>query len=123
MAVSSITSGLITTAPGGGASVPSGPSPGTGSPASTSVAGAAPVPTAEQVSKAASQVNDAFLQKGQSIYASIEIDRATGMSVVKFVDTSTKQEIGQYPSKAIVAMADSLARQQDAKGQLLHVSA
>lgn len=68
-------------------------------------------------------MNDAFAQKGQNLSASIERDKATGISVVKFQDTVTKEVISQYPSKAIIAMADAFDQSQAAKGRLVNVSA
>lgn len=124
MAITPITSGLVATTSINGALTSSGQTvPVVGSIPQSNVVDATQTPTAERVGRAVNQVNDTFSQRGQNIYASIEIDKTTGMSVVKFVDNNTNEEIGQYPSKAIVAMAESLSQLQDAKGQFLNVSA
>ena len=124
MAVNLITSGLVTTTAGTGSPVLSGQFPSAAAPdVPNTVANAAQIPSAGQIDAAVSQVNDSLSQKGQDIFASIEIDKATGMSVVVFTDMNTNEEIGQYPPKAIVAMAESFVQEQDSKGQLLHVSA
>ncbi|TAJ78098.1 MAG: flagellar protein FlaG [Gallionellaceae bacterium] len=80
-------------------------------------------PSPEHVAQAVKEVNYAFTQKGQNLYASIERDRATGIDVVKVLDKNTREVISQFPSKAIVAMAEALSQSQEGKGQLIHVSA
>jgi len=79
-------------------------------------------PTEERVSQAVKQINESFTQKGQNLYAAIERDKATGINVVKVLDKNTREVISQFPSKAIIAMAEAL-QSQNGKGQLLHVSA
>jgi flagellar protein FlaG len=91
-------------------------------PASPEVSAATPPPSEERVAQAVKQVNEAFTQKGQNLYAAIERDKATGINVVKVLDKNTREVISQFPSKAIVAMAEAL-QSQGSKGQLIHVSA
>jgi flagellar protein FlaG len=80
-------------------------------------------PTPAQVANAVKQVNDAFVQKGQNLYASIEKDKETGINVVKLLDKNTKEVVRQYPSKEMVAIAAAITQYQESKGQLLDVSA
>jgi flagellar protein FlaG len=80
-------------------------------------------PTPAQVAHAVKQVNDAFVQKGQNLYASIEKDKETGINIVKLLDKNTKEVVRQYPSKEMVAIAAAITQYQESKGQLLDVSA
>lgn len=92
----------------------------------TAVAGkdiATQAPPPERVAQAVKQLNDAFTQRGQNLKASVEKDEATGISVVKVIDKNTLEEISQFPSKEIIAIAASIDRDQKGKGQLIHVSA
>jgi len=95
----------------------------TAKPAATGANVIAQSPSPERVAQAVKQINDDFVQKGQNLYASIERDKATGINVIKFQDSITKELISQYPSKAIIAMAEALGQSNAAKGQLLNVSA
>lgn len=81
------------------------------------------VPSPEQVAQAVKQVNDAFAQNGQNLYASIEKDKITGISVVKVSDKNTKEVISQFPSKAMIAFAEVISQSQARKGQLIHAKA
>ena len=82
-----------------------------------------PPPSSERVSQAVNQVNEAFTQKGQNLYASIERDKETGIPVVKVLDKHTNEVISQFPSKEIIAIAQAISQSQDEKGKLIHVSA
>jgi uncharacterized FlaG/YvyC family protein len=119
--ISSITSGAVVTASGGGTRTIGQPvsttSGGTGAGVSTQA------PSSGQVAQAVRQVNDAFVQKGKNLYASIEKDKISGMDVVQIVDSTTHEVVTQYPSKAIVAMADAMAQPKGGSGQLMNVSA
>jgi flagellar protein FlaG len=79
-------------------------------------------PSSAQVSQAVRQVNDAFAQKGQNLYASLEKDKETGIHVVKLLDKNTKEVVSQYPSKEIVAIAAAITQYQESKGQLLDIN-
>lgn len=126
MDISSVASKSVATASGDGAPVlpqatPATPSSATPKTAAVGVSDQAPSP--ERVAQAVKQVNDSFAQSGQNLSASIEKDQATGINVVKVRDKVTKEEISQYPSKAIVAIAEALQQSQEAKGKLLSVRA
>ena len=127
MPISSISSSAVAVDRSGGKADVSAVLPATGSAAQeTSKTGAdvaAPEPSHEQVAQAVKQVNDAFIQQGQNLYAMIEKDKASGINVVKIFDRTTKQEISQFPSKAIIAIAESLGQDNKGKVQLMHVSA
>lgn len=79
-------------------------------------------PSSAQIAQAVSNANDAFAQKNQNLYASIEIDKATGMGVVKIMDKDSQQTVSQYPSKAIVEIAHAL-QNPSSTGQLIHTQA
>ncbi|MFA6921362.1 MAG: flagellar protein FlaG [Gallionella sp.] len=79
-------------------------------------------PSSAQIAQAVSNANDAFAQKNQNLYASIEIDKATGMGVVKIMDKDSQQTVSQYPSKAIVEIAQAL-QNPSSTGQLIHTKA
>ena len=127
MDISSVESRPVATAPSGGTvvsgqTVPNASSSVVPNAASVGIADIR-VPSPEHISQAVKQVNDAFTQNGQNLYASIESDKATGISVVKFMDKNTHEEISQYPSKAIIAMAEAIGQGMKGKGLLMHVSA
>ena len=83
----------------------------------------APTPSPEHIAQAVKQVNDAFAQNGQNLYASIEKDQTTGISVVKVSDKNTREVISQFPSKAIIAFAEVISQSQAKKGQLINARA
>ena len=76
-------------------------------------------PSSDQVAQAVNQINDAFAQRNQNLFAAIEKDKATGIDVVKIVDKESKETISQYPSKAIVEIAQALQNPQGLSGQLI----
>lgn len=84
---------------------------------------AAQAPSSEHVAQAVKQVNDAFIQKGQNLFAAIEKDKITGINVVKVMDKNTQEVVTQFPSKGVIAMAEAINQSMEAKGQMLHVSA
>ena len=90
--------------------------------ASTAAVGSQ-APSPSQLAQAVKQVNDAFSQKNQNVYATIAKDPATGIDVVKFIDKDTKEAISQYPSKAILAIAESLQNSTGSGGQLINAKA
>ena len=73
----------------------------------------------DQLAQAIKQVNDAFSQKGQNLYASFEKDKITGIHVVKIIEKKTNEIIRQMPPKEIVAFAQSIDAAQGWRGQLL----
>lgn len=76
-------------------------------------------PSQNQLAQAIKQVNDAFSQKGQNLYASFEEDKITGIQVVKIVEKKTNEIIRQMPPKEIVAFAQSLEVEQGWRGRLI----
>jgi len=80
-------------------------------------------PSSNQVAKAVQQMNDTFSQRSQNVYATIGVDKATGVEVVKIVDRNTNQTIIQYPSKAALAAAQAIQHPQGAGGQLINTNA
>jgi flagellar protein FlaG len=82
------------------------------------------VPSPAQITQAVKQINDAFTQGGQNVYATFEFDKAVGMEVIKFTDSNTNQVISQVPSKAALAIAQSLQNSQGSgSGQLINTQA
>lgn len=79
-------------------------------------------PSPAQIKYAVNQVNDAFTERGQNLYASLEKDKETGIHVVKLLDKSTKEIVSQYPSKEIVAIAAALTHYQESRGNLIDIS-
>ena len=121
MNISSVTSGVVATAPGGGTQ---GISQAVPTASGVTEKNASPqVPSAHQVVQAVKQLNEAFVQKGQNLYASVENDKASGINIVKFTDSTTHEVVGQYPSKAVVAMADTIGQSKSGSGQLINISA
>ncbi|MCE5181558.1 MAG: flagellar protein FlaG [Betaproteobacteria bacterium] len=88
---------------------------------STTGASSAPVvkssPSPNQIEQAIGQVNDAFTQKGQNLYASFEKDKITGIEIIQFKDKDSEEVIRQIPSKEILAFAQSLELPQGWRGQ------
>lgn len=126
MTISSLTTGSVAAAPGEGTRAVAHASPPSSSAeavrvAASGIGGSSQPPSAERVAQAVKQVNEAFTQRGQNLYASFELDKATGINLIKVQDKVTREVISQYPSKEIVAMAEALAQSQEAKGQLLNV--
>ena len=121
MNISSVTSGSVVATPGGSTRGTGQAAPTT--PVGTGASVATQTPSTEQVAQAVKQVNDSFAQKGQNLYSSVEKDKVSGINVVQIMDSTTHQVIAQYPSKAIVAMADAMAQPKSDTGQLLNVSA
>lgn len=132
MAISSVTSASIASIQSDGMRSYTPPPTATVEASSAAVAAAAPVaqnvtaqanPSPEHVAQAVKQVNDAFNQRGQDLYASIERDKDTGIHVVKVLDKKTNEIISQFPSKEIIAIAESIDSAQEDRGQLLNVKA
>lgn len=127
MDISSVASKSVAAATGGGTggsgqttpTTPSSTAPETAAGANT----APQAPSPERIAQAVKQVNDDFIQKGQNLYASYERDKATGINVVKVLDKNTREVISQFPSKEIIAIAEAIDRDQEARGRLIHVSA
>jgi len=63
-------------------------------------------PSSGQITQAVNQINSAFTQGGQNVYASFEYDKAAGREVIQFKDPNTQEVISQVPPKAILAIAE-----------------
>ncbi len=112
----------------GTAGVASVATPATGLPQSndaskSSATTASPDPTPNQISKAVNQINAAFTQNNQAIFAKYEKDPATGIEVVQFVDQDNGQVVSQVPSKVALAIAQSIQDLSAPKGQLVNAQA
>lgn len=75
--------------------------------------------TQEEEDSALKQVNDAFAKKSGNLVATIEKDKDTGINVLKITDKETKEVVRQFPSKAVIAMAQAIGESLDTKGQLI----
>jgi len=131
MDVSAVTASAVASSPDGGArySVQTAPK-AVPSPQTSEVlkmaaegGGSTQAPSSEQVAQAVKQVNDAFAQNGQNLYAAIEKDKATGIDVVKVLDKNTEEVISQFPSKAIIGLAEAISESLAKKGQMINISA
>lgn len=124
--VSAVTVGAPDRQPGSGAAPdPAIPAATASAAAQTSATALLPSkasPSPEKIARAVNQVNDTFKQRGQSLYASFEKDRSTGIDVVKIVDQKTHETITQLPIKAVIAFAQSL-EQQGSRGKLVNATA
>jgi len=120
MAISSVASNVTAPSDGARRLVQS---PGSVAPTTAAGDADARTPSPEQVAQAVKQVNSAFTQNGQNLYASIEKDKTTGISVVKVSDKNTNEVISQFPSKAMIAFAEVISQSQAKKGQLIHAKA
>lgn len=76
-------------------------------------------PAPDRVAQAIKKMNDAFVQKGQDLYAAFEKDKIAGIDIVKIMDKKTNEVIRQLPPKEIVAFAQALELPQGWRGQLL----
>lgn len=72
------------------------------------------------IANAIKQVNNAFSENGQSLYASYQKDKITGIEVVQFHDGNTHEVVRQIPSKEILAVAQSLSLPPGIQGQLIY---
>jgi len=84
------------------------PTPGTASPV---VGASSGYPSAETVKKAAATV-EKFINAQQNVQTQLTMDKSSGLDVVKVTDTVTHQDIAQYPSKEIVALAQAIEQLQ-----------
>ena len=67
-------------------------------------------PSSEQLNQAVKQIQDVIKQTAQSLQFSI--DKDSGMTVVKVVDTESKKVIRQIPSEEVMAIAKALDKLQ-----------
>ena len=80
-------------------------------------------PSPEQIAQAVNQINEGLRQYNQNLSAINERDPTTGIDVVKFVDQDSGKTISQYPSKAAIAIAQSIQDFTSTKGQLFSTKA
>lgn len=67
-------------------------------------------PTSEQLTQAVKQIQDVIKQTANSLQFSI--DKDSGTTVVKVVDTESKKVIRQIPSEEVMAIAKALDKLQ-----------
>lgn len=67
-------------------------------------------PTAEQLNQAVKQIQDVIKQTAQSLQFSI--DKDSGSTIVKVVDTESKKVIRQIPSEEVLAISKALDKLQ-----------
>jgi flagellar protein FlaG len=72
----------------------------------TTHASAIPPPSAEQLKSAVDSINKALQQSNQNLVFSV--DPSTKTPVVKMTDAETGKVISQYPSEAVLAIAQSI---------------
>ena len=80
------------------------------SPRDTAGVKTADAPSSEQLTQAVKQIQDVIKQTAQSLQFSI--DKDSGMTVVKVVDTESKKVIRQIPSEEVMAIAKALDKLQ-----------
>lgn len=76
-------------------------------------------PSQISTEQAIQKVNDALQQKQKDLFAAIEKDKITGISIFKIMDKSTNEVIRQLPTKEVVSFAQSLELPQGWRGQLI----
>ena len=76
----------------------------------TAVNGTEALPTKDELTKAVSDLNKAAQDNGQGLEFSIDQD--SKRTVVKVVDTATKEVLRQFPSKEALQIAASLDKVQ-----------
>lgn len=74
-------------------------------------------PSLEQVQQAAKQVQALVQAKASNLEFSL--DKDSGKTIVKIIDTLTDEVIRQIPSEEMVALAHALDQMQEAHGVLL----
>ena len=65
-------------------------------------------PTDAQLSKEVNKINAALQQSNKNLELSVSIDKATNRQVVKMVDKTTGDVVVQYPSEAVLAIAQGI---------------
>jgi flagellar protein FlaG len=75
-------------------------------------------PTRQQVEEAAKQVNDFLKPINNSL--EFQLDDTTGKTIVKVIDTTTKDVIRQFPSEEMLSIAKAIDQM---KGLLVHQKA
>ncbi len=73
--------------------------------------------THEQVQRAANLVQEFVQTKANNL--AFSVDKDSGKTVVKVIDSQTKEVIKQFPSEEILALAQALEQMQEGHGMLL----
>ena len=123
MTVSSITARSITVDSSNHSAGKATPTSTSGLATPETTASAAKASSPDRISQAISRVNDYFVQKEQNLFAFIEKDGTSGVKVVKIIEKGTERIVSQFPSKAIVAIAEMIDRSTEGTINLLHVKA
>lgn len=76
-----------------------------------------PLPNAEQVKRDIERINAALQRANKNVELSFTQDAATKMEVVKVTDKDTGETLVQYPSNAVLGIAQSIEEFQ--QGMLL----
>jgi uncharacterized FlaG/YvyC family protein len=93
-------------------------------PSSSAAKSVGNAPTKTSLAQAIKQVNNSFSKNGQNLSVSFGKDKQTGIDVITFTDMDTHQVISQIPSKAMIALAQSLSTNGKlGQGQLLSSTA
>ncbi len=74
--------------------------------ANPSIQVTSPQPSSKQLKSAVDSINQAMRQSNQSLEFSV--DSSTKKPIVKMVDTQTGTLIRQFPSEAVIAIAESI---------------
>ncbi len=82
---------------------------------------AQPQPSPVQVKGAVDEINRTLQQTHSNLEFSV--DSSTHLAVMTLTDSETKQVIAQYPSKAALAIAESLTQSDRRQGVLLNKQA
>lgn len=65
-------------------------------------------PTASQLNSEVSKINTALQNANKNLELSISVDKATNKQVVKLMDKTTGDTLLQYPSEAVLAIAQGI---------------
>jgi flagellar protein FlaG len=77
-------------------------------------------PSPAKLQNEVSKINNALQQANKNLELSISVDKSTNKQIVKLTDKSTGDTILQYPSEAVIAIAQSIDEfQQSQQGLLL----
>ena len=94
----------------GGAVNRSAPAPQAQREVGAAVAAASPPPSAQQVQQAIEQIQHVLSFVAQNLQFSV--DQGTGRTVIRVVDSQTKEVIRQIPTEEAMAIAQALDRMQ-----------
>ena len=66
------------------------------------------VPTPAQLKSEVGKINSALQQANKNLELSISVDKATNKQIVKLTDKDTGDTLLQYPSEAVLAIAQGI---------------